>query len=225
MTRWLLLYQRWETVRNAFLPFAFCFFFKLSLHVAGKNSMELQGELHIINKQRNFKREFWDCKKDLTPVSLHKYRKIPISLFILEHVSIKIAPKSERQSEARFCLFVCLFIQFIWGFTYFQIKNTSGHWILCILPTHHRFLLSHTLWKNPLTGKEDCSWPAALQDKLQISESPSDLIRHLSSVSFATFFPICIAGTVQFHSAATLYSLDYKIWAVRDCLILYRVLT
>lgn len=68
-------------------------------------------------------------------------------------MSMKEALKSET-IEARGFSSVFLFIQFCWGFKYFKIKNTSGHWMLCVLP-HTFFFKLHIL-------KEATYWEARL---------------------------------------------------------------
>lgn len=132
--------------------------------------------------------------------------RISLSLFILKDVSMKIANKSET-TEARFYL-VCLFIQFCWGFKYFQIKNISGHWILYVY-SHVLFffflIVTHAYWERRLllahcsAGQSPDLWICIRFNKT------SQLF-----VFVYYFSTICKTKRVEFHLALNMYSMDCK---------------
>lgn len=62
-----------------------------------------------------------------------------------------------------------------------------------------------------LTGKEDCSWPTVLQDKVQISESALDLIKCLSSLFLFIIFPPSVKlreWSFIWHSVCTVWTVN-----------------
>lgn len=101
-------------------------------------------------------------------------------------MSMKATPKSERPlRQEGFLLIVNLLRLQILSNKVIDFRSLNA---VCT-PTcvAFSFFLSYTYWKKPLTGKEHYSRPTSLQGKLQISESPLDLKRHLKSVLFSIF--------------------------------------